>query len=347
MPGLLDAAREARARIVATDDQAARQITRTYQRTLHRLERDLRYLTERIERAQAAGEPVGVSWLFRQQRYLDLIAGLEEEMRTFLPLVSRYVGGAQEQAVQQALRDGQALILDALGPAPESATARVSASFSRFNPESLAQFVGIASNGQPLGQLLATIAPLVVNDVRDALAFGVAAGRNPRVTAVEVARAGNMPLTRARTIARTETLRAWRESSDRVYASSGVVQSWTWYAALDTRTCASCWAQHGTEHRIGDPMESHPNCRCAKIPRTLSWAQIGFRNLPDTRPTVTPGPDVFRRLTPALQRQVLGARKYEAYRAGEITLPDLVARTQSARWGAGTREASLRQALVA
>lgn len=344
---LQEAARDARARIVARDDRTSRELERAYRQTLRRLRRDLRALTARIEHAQAVGEPLGSSWLFRQERYRELIAGLEEEIRRFLPLVERHVRDAQHAAVQAAFHDGQQLILEALGPAPTAVSSQVSAGFMRFNPEPLVQMVGFATNGQPLGLLLAEISPLAVASVRDALAYGVAAGRNPNVTAREVARLAEVPLTRARTIARTETLRAWRESSDRVYASSGVVTGWTWWSALDARTCASCWAQHGSEHPLGEVMATHPNCRCAKVPRTLSWAQIGFPSVPDRRPTITPGPEVFAARPRSVQREVLGARKFDAYRTGRVTLDDLVARTQSARWGTGTREASLREALAA
>lgn len=314
---------------------------------MRRLNHDLRALTAQIDRAQASGEPLGSSWLLRQDRYLRLIAGLEEEIRLFLPLVEQHVTGAQELAIESAIRDGQRMVRYALGPAPASATASLTSTFAAFNPEPLAQLAGIATNGQPLGLLLAEIAPITAASVRDALVFGVVQGRNPNVTAREVARLAEVPLWRARTIARTETLRAWRESSDRVYAQSGVVQSWTWFSALDVRTCASCWAQHGSEHPLGEPMSTHPNCRCAKIPRTLSWAQLGFRDLPDTRPQITEGPVLFERLPPDLQRKVLGKRKYDAYRTGRLSLGDLVARTQSPRWGAGTREATLREALAA
>lgn len=345
MSALLDSAARARAQMLARDARTTEDIRRAYNTVLRRLHLDLEKLTRRIEQAQRAGEPVGTSWLFQQDRYQELIRGLEMEIHRFLPVVDLYTTRAQEQAVQAAAREGQRMVVQALGPAPAGGAQRVAAGFARFDPESLAQLVGVATNGQPLRRLLEEIAPHAVSTVRDALAFGVAQGRNPMVTAREVQQLAGVPLTRARTIARTETLRAWREGSDRVYQASGVVQGWVWWSALDHRTCPSCWAQHGQEFELGRPMESHPNCRCAKLPRTVSWADIGFPHVVDRRPAITPGPVVFARQSGSVQRAVLGPQKYAAYRDGTISLEAMVTPTMSARWGAGTRSASLREAV--
>jgi hypothetical protein len=81
------------------------------------------------------------------------------------------------------------------------------------------------------------------------------------------------------------------------------------------------------------------------VPRTASWEELGFGGLPDTRPNIRTGEELFARLTPYEQSEVLGVSKYESYASGKIELRDLVEHTHHPRWGDGTREASLRNAL--
>ena len=79
-------------------------------------------------------------------------------------------------------------------------------------------------------------------------------------------------------------------------------------------------------------------------PRTRSWAEItGDTTLPDTRPDIAPGTDRFDKLPESDQREILGAH-YDAYVAGEITLPDLVQQTHNDRWGTMRREATVAEA---
>jgi hypothetical protein len=106
-----------------------------------------------------------------------------------------------------------------------------------------------------------------------------------------------------------------------------------------------CWAMSGTRFPTERTLDTHPGCRCALVPITRSWRDLGF-DIPDRRPPVLEGPAVFADLPASMQRQILGPAKHQAYTDGLITLHDLVLPTRSQRWGPGRRERSLRSALA-
>src|SRR5690606_4098607 len=111
------------------------------------------------------------------------------------------------------------------------------------------------------------------------------------------------------------------------------------------RTCPVCIAMHGTFHTLDETMDSHPACRCAMIPWTRSWEELGFPGIPDRRTRVEPGVEWFARQDAATQRRILGPAKYAAYQAGDLELMDLVGVKTHPRWGRTRFERSLRSIL--
>jgi SPP1 gp7 family putative phage head morphogenesis protein len=303
-------------------------------------------LTDQIEQATARGTEVRPTWLFGLDRYRQLIADLRDHTDAFLVKATGAVTAGQREAVQAAFDDGRRLAHLALGPAPTDVLARVTSSWDRLPTAALDLLIGRASHGGPLGALLNEIVPLAPDKVRDTLAYGVAAGKNPRVIAREVQGAAQITRNRALVIARTEIVGAHREASTDAMRHTNVVKTWTWLSAKDRRTCASCWAQDGSEHPLDEQMATHPCCRCSKVPQTLSWAELGFPGIPDNRPVLPTGPEVFERLPEGDKLAILGPGKLDALNSGQATLQDLVRRTHSRRWGNGSREATLAEALA-
>ena len=133
----------------------------------------------------------------------------------------------------------------------------------------------------------APIGPEATAAVRRRLVGGVALGDNPREVArrivADVDGDFNGGLARALNISRTEMLdamRAGQKATD--LANPGVITGWVWAAHLDSRTCRACVAMHGTEHDVDeDGPNDHHSGRCARIPRTASWAALGFKGIPE------------------------------------------------------------------
>lgn len=346
MSPLEQAIAEQRARLLAIEQARTREIGAAYAAVAARLARNLAALMTKIEQTTARGTPVSPSWLFAQERYRRLLTDLTAHTDAFLTAAAKTVGAGQRIAVHDAFEDGRRLAKLALGTGPKAAVARIEGTWDRLPAPALDLLIGRASDGSPLGDLLREIAPLAPERVRDTLAYGVASGKNPRGIAREVQSAATVTRTRALVIARTEIVGAHREATTQTWKQTGIVERWRWSCAKDTRTCAACWAQDGTVHPVEEPMGSHPQCRCGRIPVTPSWAELGIAGIVDDRAEIPTGAEVFATLPEADKLAILGRAKLEAYNAGRITLADLVAHTHSERWGDGVRVASLAEALA-
>jgi SPP1 gp7 family putative phage head morphogenesis protein len=339
MAGLDEAADRHRRELLAGERAAAGRMVEAYGAAWRRIKASLDDLTAEIA---AAGDEASPAWLYRQARYRALLAQTEAELRRFAIVAEAEIVAGQREAVQAAQAHAAEQVAAALGEPP----AGVIVAFDRLPAGATEELVGALADGSPLRDLLDELGPSASAAVREALVAGVATGQGPREIARRIRAALGGDLARALTIARTETLRAYREASRRAYLANGdVVRGWTWHAARSPRTCAMCWAMHGTVHRLDERMATHVNCRCAMVPLTRTWAELGFPGAADARPAVERGEVRFRRLSEADQLAVLGPGKFAAWTAGEIELADLVIETRSARWGAGRREASLAEAL--
>jgi hypothetical protein len=182
---------------------------------------------------------------------------------------------------------------------------------------------------------------------QDAIRQGVIAGRGPAVIARALMDATDISLISALNTSRTEAMYALRSATLANYqANSDVVESWIWFASGNA--CAMCLAMAGSEHSLDEDMESHNNCSCTSVPKTKSWADIfagtgiDASDIPETTIDVPQGQDIFDSKSEAEQRDLLGPSKYNAYKAGDITLADLVGTSHSAVWGTSRYERSLK-----
>lgn len=337
---MLPATRAARARqeLIRRERLALRDLTATYGLTWQRVRAELAQLEALIAEAQGQDRPA--VWLRKRSELERFLLVTRGELLRYTAEVEARIRDLQSEAVGQAVTDSRDLISDALGPAPSGAVVE----FAPPRPELVGQLVGFSADGQPLGMLLSEVAGTGATALRDELLIGVARGKHPREIARNMRRVSDLSKHRSELIARTEALRAYRETTRATFDASPVVTGWTWQATLDVRTCAMCWAMSGTVFPTERSLDTHPGCRCALVPVTRSWRDLGF-DVPDQRPPVLKGPAVFADLPPGMQRQILGPGKYRAYTEGLITLQDLVQPTRSRRWGPGRRERSLRAAL--
>jgi SPP1 gp7 family putative phage head morphogenesis protein len=85
------------------------------------------------------------------------------------------------------------------------------------------------------------------------------------------------------------------------------------------------------------------NCRCTAAPRTVSWAELGVRGVPDTRQPILSPAERFAALPEADKLAIMGRARLAAYEAGEISLDQMVRTTRSTRWGPGRRAATLKE----
>ncbi|GAP14887.1 phage Mu protein F like protein [Longilinea arvoryzae] len=278
------------------------------------------------------------NWLYRYDRLNTLRAQTEAQIREFAAYANTSIRSQQLYAVEQAQSHAEQLVRLGLGTPPEGVTL----DFNRLPTEALSDLIGFLSDGSPLSSSLAELAGSAGQAVADGLVTGLALGWNPRRIAASIRQALGGDLVRALRLARTETLRAYRESTRRNYqANSNVLHGWIWMSARNERTCGMCWAMHGTKHGLDEMLDDHPNGRCTMLPWTKTWAELGYDGVPDN-PELEPGSKLFEKLNPEKQRAILGPAKYAAWRDGRFTLSQIVGRRNDPRWGSMRFERNLK-----
>ncbi len=328
-------------RLLARERETAREVFRQYGFALNESQAELGRLNRQIATAIAQGVTVDEKWLLRQASFERWLGLTRSELARYAQSLTIPLTDLQDAHARQALEDAHNLIGASLGTKAQVATAGVV--FKVPSADVVAMLVGRASDGTQLADVLANAAGDAAGAAKDALIQGVIHGKGPREIGRDVSRATGIARDRAVLIARQESLGAYRAVTLQTFQSNPtVVKTWVWTAALDNRTCSVCWAMNGTIHQLDEGLNSHVSCRCAMVPQTSSWKELGI-DLPDNRATVRSGSDLFDGLGHEDQLKILGRGKYDAYKAGKLSLPDLVQPTRSKRWGKGLREKALRE----
>jgi SPP1 gp7 family putative phage head morphogenesis protein len=356
MADLYEQAQQFREQLLSGDRRTAGVMVRSYGTAYEAIDREIDRIRIRIFdlRQEGVDKARFAPLLYQEKRVQALRDKTLAEISKFASRADLIVVGAVGDAVIAGSRDAQRLMQTAIPEGIAVAPATIDGEpVSGFSPDevslrtgALEQLTGVVQPGQPVGSLFQALGPEAAQNVTDSLISGLALGKNPREIAAMMRASLGGNLTRALTIARTETLRAYREASRAEYlANQDVVDGWIWVSAASERTCASCWAQHGSEHPLDEVMATHPRCRCSMVPKTKTWEQLGFGRTPEAV-QIPAGSSLFAKLPVEQQRKILGPSKFTAYRGKKIGLSDLIARRQSPVWGPSTSEASLRQALA-
>lgn len=264
--------------------------------------------------------------VWRIQRIQRITDHIREDLERFVQDAGPAITDDMRQAIDWAFRDMRDLAVAVSGQGISPAAMRDSADrFARLPSEAIQAAAGMTSEGSPLRALLEQIAPATAEQARTVLIDGLALGWGAEQVADGLRQALGTGLVRSMTIARTETMRAYNEGSRYwMLQHDEHLNGWYWHAACDGRTCAACWAMHGTLHPISEPLGSHPNCRCSMVPAVKSWEEMGYPGYPDRtwKPADT-GETLFRDLPDDRIRKILGPRGYERYQAGQITKSDI------------------------
>lgn len=229
----------------------------------------------------------------------------------------------------------QARMIASQMPAQAGEFADLVAMFNRVDASAMAAIVERST--EEVTSLTRPLSAAARESMLQALVRGVAIGVNPRTTASRMLHTiegeFNGGLSRALTIARTETLDAYRSGTAAAqFDNTDVLSGWVWQATLDTRTCPSCWVKHGTFYTLDElgPLD-HQNGRCARLPKTKTWAQLGFavKEPPDLFPDAQ---TTFYNLPERDQLKVMGAKRLEALLAGRVTWPELTRLRRTTGW---------------
>jgi SPP1 gp7 family putative phage head morphogenesis protein len=329
VPNILEIADQYRGALLKRERKAAVRLVNAYDHVWQRLERELSKLTAQIAETRAKGEVVNQFWLARQQRYFVLLRQVGEEMSKFSDAAETTITKQQSAAAKAGQRDSVAL----MGAAAEDADVRTA--FNRLPVAAVENIVGFLGNGSPLRTLLDQLPRSARTIVEQGLIEAVALRIGPAATARKIREGLGGNMVRALSIARTETLRVYRQASIQSYqANADVLTGWMWRSSMSRRSCGACIALDGTFHPLDRPMRAHPRCRCTMIP--------AVRGL-----EVDTGLDWFKRQPADVRRSILGTDKaFEAVQTGQVKLEDLVGLQRSAQWGDSYVQIGVKRALA-
>lgn len=306
-----------KAALLANEQAQMFQMAQRWLEVERAIEAQIAALAEEYARIRADGRTPSQRDLFAMTRYQSLLAQLQIELRKYTDYAEALIESQQRNYAQLAIQHAAAAI-DA------SVTDAVGVRFDRLPIAATENMVGLAGDGSPLRQLLVDSWPESAQAMTTELLRSTALGINPRETAHRMTNGTTRTLNRMLTIARTEQLRVYRETSRQAYQASGVVTSYRRLATRDSRTCAGCLAADGQEYELNNEFASHPNCRCALIPVVAG--------MPMPQPAETTE-QWFNRQTEATQRGILGKGRFELWQSGQVGFRDFAAVRQSDTWG--------------
>jgi SPP1 gp7 family putative phage head morphogenesis protein len=359
MPVYDDADRLRRA-LLARNEDTMRALTDAYGVIYQDSLSELRSLTDALRAQFASAEVVDEETFMRTRRFRLLMEQIDQRLVQYAEFASLTIENAVRQEVRYAQRDADLLIRAIIdeGLAPElppqlrrAAVDEALRSFSRLPTAAVEFEVGVLADGTSLRNYFLSgtsnvpaLSAQVVERLRQRLSFALAAGWGPERTAQELRSALGIGLDRALRIARTEQLRAYRETTRWSYQSYGI-QSWRWIASLDRRTCMACLMLDGRVFSVEEPQPAHVNCRCTIIP-VVPGIEVSqrrrVRNDEDRYEFFEgTGEQWFLARSEATQREMLGEAKYEAWRRGEFQLQDLIYAREHPEFGLSYTEAPL------
>ena len=269
----------------------------------------------------------------RHKKLTDAINLAEQRIAQLSNEMADVVSNDVDTAVKLGAFDSSELVVKQL---PPGYTSTVATGFGRVPTEALDAIT--LRTTERIHSLSLPLTEDMVAKMRRELVRGIAVGDNPRATARRIMQATeqkfNGGLTRAMTIARTEMLDAYRAGSQQAEKDhTDVIESWVWGASLSGRTCPACLAMHGSVHDVDEPGPyGHQNCRCARLPKTKSWAELGFKGITEPADTIPSASAWFDNLTPDSQRTILGPAAHTAWSEGRFPMDQWAVRKENPGW---------------
>ncbi len=274
-----------------------------------------------------------------------LLADLGDTMQVNGRVVNGAAANVQATGTDAAAKIQRQLALPGM---TDTQLAKIGVVWNKPDPEAVARLVGYAQSTE-WEAAIQKYGSDVVSIVNNQAIRGIASGWSPLRTAREIRNmAENVPGYQANTLMRTLQLTSYRDGTAiHQQANVDIISQVIRIAALDDRTCLSCVALHGSvlwdsEQNAGEPVprvDDHYNGRCTSV------VQVNGR--PPFN--IVSGPDWFANLPEERQRQQGGFAnspgKWEAYKAGDVTLQDFVHQHTDPTFGDMLGEATLTDAL--
>lgn len=313
-----DVIKQYRAALLERDKAAAMRLIKFYRSEYTRILRELNRLEEEYKRVIAAGEKPDSRWLLQHNRLTRFREVVEEILQKFAVFAERETQDGIRREIAEGRKEARDLVQRLAGQSEVR--------WHEIDTDAVQTMLGMTSELSPLMRLFLRANQVGADKAANALIAGIARGKNPKAIAPDIKSALGIPINRALLIARTETIRAHRETLRQSYAAnSELVSYWVWDAALDLRTCPACWAMHGTVHKLDEVLHDHPNGRCTMLPYLRDWPQDGMA-------TQAEAERFFTSLSEDEKAEVLGRRLYNEYKSG-VALREMAEKRYHPVWG--------------
>jgi SPP1 gp7 family putative phage head morphogenesis protein len=140
-------------------------------------------------------------------------------------------------------------------------------------------------------------------------------------------------------LARTQVQRMATQAAKEFYdANQNIIDGEVWLATLDSKVCLVCANLDGKQFPVAKgphPVDdTHPNCRCIRVPKVKSWQGLGVdmkdippaakKQLDGVAPERVTFADWLFNQDEATQKEVLGATRFELYTGGDLDITDFV-----------------------
>ncbi|MCB8988092.1 MAG: hypothetical protein H6661_10135 [Ardenticatenaceae bacterium] len=319
MANIVDIAAQFREALIRQDGAALAEMARRWLAVETLMLADTERLIEQVQAMKAEGATAEqIRWrLARLDIYQQLLAQIGQQLAVYNRRAAGDIEAESEQARELAREH-------AAGYVQAVSNGRVTLSTANLPVGAVENIAAIARGNQPLYNLLSNAYPAAVQGITNELLYGTAVGRNPRETARAIVRKGLAPgLNHILLVARDQQIRNYREMTRTLYDRSEAVTGYARLAAKNKRTCLACLALDGTVYETNELMALHPQDRCSLVPIVAGFPRPQFQS----------GEDWFRRQPPAVQREMMGPRRYQAWQDGRFRFGQLATVTENETWG--------------
>jgi len=311
---IIDAVNRFRAQLLSADRATRLEMARRWLAVENALAPQVDALVMEI---LASPTPLTNWQIARLRRYRALMEQIDEQLRRYGATSATTIAERQRQLVSLAQDH-------AVGMAEAQAGPAIRNQFDRLPVRATENMIGVIGNGTPLNAVLADASRIGPDALGGELVNGIALGLNPREIARRALRRGlAQSYVRMTTIARTETLRVYRETTLESYRRSNVVVGYKRIASKSIRTCLGCLMADGMIYRLESEFEEHVNGRCVAIPILRDMSE----------PTWTTGRQWFEQQPPTVQREMMGNGLYNIWQSGRVDLSEMWRRIEDPTWG--------------
>lgn len=311
-----------RRELASQAEAEARRLTRAYREQLRQLNEQLA-----LSRLADAGTLYNTRAIERMREQVQTaLDGLTREIEA----ISR---AAEAGGVAIGTRAGGKAMQDAVG-----------VGWNQPSVEQIRALVGYVDSA-PFQAAMTSYGSYHGDAAADIILDGVSRGVDPAKTARQVSRyLSTMPMYDALRTVRTVQLYSARQGSHEIFRQNAdVVTGWMWSAARGGHVCMACLTQDGKIFPLSATLNDHHMGRCAPVPVTKSWGELGFSGGVEVLDGYETGIQRFGGMTDAEQIDLMGRAAWQAWKDGRFQLDQFAQPYENPIYGTMTAEASLAQ----